>query len=238
MLKEIIRNGDYPGWQEQMLVEAKKDYFAKLDQFVTAEYEQGSVYPAKENIFNAFSRPRNDVHVVILGQDPYHEAGQAMGLSFSVPRGCPLPPSLRNIYTEMHDDVGIFADGQPLSGDLSGIADQGVLFLNTVLTVREHDAFSHAGHGWEEFTYNMLKYLLTVQSGVVVGVLWGTPARKNKPLFTNNCGCGHERFVIESAHPSPLSAYRGFFGSKPFSAVNEILRKYGEKEIDWRVLEK
>ena len=238
MLKELIESGEYPGWKEALVKESRRDYFRRLDLYVTEEYRAGTCFPVKQNIFAAFRYPRSRVKVVILGQDPYHEAGQAMGLAFSVPAGCDVPPSLQNIYKELREDKGVFTDGLPVSGDLCPWAEQGILLMNTLLTVREHQAFSHADRGWEEFSHNMLEYLLREQEGIVVGVLWGSAARKNKPLFSHECGMGHERFVIESAHPSPLSAYRGFFGSKPFSSVDNLLTKYGKEPIMWEAVKK
>jgi uracil-DNA glycosylase len=197
---------------------------AALGAFVAAEYEQHTVYPAREDLFNAFRQCHyDDARVLILGQDPYHGPGQAHGLSFSVREGVRLPPSLRNIYKELAADTGV-----PVakSGDLTPWAAQGVLLLNAVLTVRAGEAGSHAGKGWEEFTDAAIT-ALNAKDERVVFVLWGAYARKKARLVTNPA-----HVVIESAHPSPLSAKK-FFGSRPFSAVNKALADAGLPEIDW-----
>lgn len=200
-----------------------------LIDFVRGEYAAGECYPAPENVFRVFAAlPMSKVRVVILGQDPYHEPGQAHGLSFSVPDGVRIPPSLRNIYKEMHADLGVPADTPlPTSGDLSYLVEQGVLLLNTVLTVRRGEAASHRGHGWETFTDAVLQELNELDQPMVF-VLWGKDARAKKRLLTNP-----EHLVIESDHPSPLSAWRGFFGSHPFSRINAYLKDQGCGEICW-----
>lgn len=187
-----------------------------------------TIYPEKENIFNAFKYTSFDnLKVVILGQDPYHEPGQAMGLSFSVPRGVDIPPSLQNIYKELKDDIPGFVI--PDHGDLTPWAKQGVLLLNSVLTVKAHQAFSHSGQGWEEFTDAVIK-AINDECENIVFLLWGSPARKK--------GAGIDRekhLVLETVHPSPLSAYRGFFGCHHFSIANDYLIAHGKAPIDWQV---
>ncbi|SNR73627.1 uracil-DNA glycosylase [Actinomadura mexicana] len=197
---------------------------AALGAFVEGEYAGQTVYPPREDLFNAFRHcPFDGARVLILGQDPYHGPGQAHGLSFSVREGVRLPPSLRNIYKELAADLGVPA---PVSGDLTRWADQGVLLLNAVLTVRGGEAGSHAGKGWEDFTDAAIR-ALNDKSERVVFVLWGAYARKKARLIT-----GPQHTVIESAHPSPLSAKK-FFGTRPFSAVNKALVDAGRTEIDW-----
>ena len=219
-------------WQPFFAQECAKPYFAELDAFVTAAAVERTVYPAPENIFAAFRAcPAAAVRAVILGQDPYHEPGQAMGLSFSVPDGCKAPPSLRNIFKELDTEFG---PGSAAHTDLTPWARQGVLLLNTVLTVEQGAAFAHAGRGWETFTRAALDYAAAQGTGPLAAVLWGKPAQKYAPIFT---GAAARRpvLVLESAHPSPLSAYRGFFGSAPFGKVNEFLKNNGAAEIDWRL---
>lgn len=187
------------------------------------------IYPPQEDILNAlaWTSPR-DVRVVILGQDPYHEPGQAMGLSFSVPDACKAPPSLRNIFKELESETGT----QRTHNDLTPWAQQGVLLLNTVLTVEQGRAFAHAKQGWETFTRAALEYAVQQSDAPLVAVLWGKPAQKYAPVFA----AVQDRrpvLVLESAHPSPLSAYRGFFGSAPFGKINAFLQKHGEAGIDW-----
>ncbi|MEU8309883.1 uracil-DNA glycosylase [Actinomadura sp. NPDC048955] len=197
---------------------------AALGAFVAGEYDAQTVYPPREDLFNAFRHcPFDGARVLILGQDPYHGPGQAHGLSFSVREGVRLPPSLRNIYKELAADLDVPA---PVSGDLTRWADQGVLLLNAVLTVRGGEAGSHAGKGWEDFTDGAIR-ALNDKSERVVFVLWGAYARKKARLVT-----GPQHTVIESAHPSPLSAKK-FFGTRPFSAVNKALVDAGRAEIDW-----
>lgn len=219
-------------WQPFFAQERAKPYFAELDAFVTAAAGEKTVYPAPGNIFAAFRAcPAAGVRCVILGQDPYHEPGQAMGLSFSVPDGCKAPPSLRNIFKELESAYGPGCAG---STDLTPWARQGVLLLNTVLTVEQGAANVHAGHGWETFTRAALEYAAAQGSAPLAAVLWGKPAQKYAPIF-NKAAARRPVLVVESAHPSPLSAYRGFFGSAPFGKVNEFLKNNGAAEIDWRL---
>lgn len=212
-------------WRPLLQAETKKDYWPTLLSFVNDERRQGKVFPKTDDVFKALHlTPYKDVKIVILGQDPYHGDGQAMGLSFSVPGGVPLPPSLVNIYKELESDLGL---SRPISGDLTPWARQGVLLLNAVLTVRAHQAASHQGKGWEDFTDAVLKAVNDKPEHVVF-VLWGGFARKKKALIDTS-----KHTVIESAHPSPLSAYAGFIGSKPFSKANEALHAHGQAPIDW-----
>ncbi len=214
-------------WLPVLSGEFSKDYYKKLYSFVVKEYDTQTVYPAKDDILRAFNlTPLSKVKVVILGQDPYHEPGQAHGLSFSVKKGIPKPPSLENIYKELNTDLGCDI---PNSGDLTYWADQGVLLLNTLLTVRAHQAFSHKGMGWEEFTDAAIK-AVAAQDRPIVYILWGSAARAKKAFIRNP-----KHLVIESAHPSPLSAYRGFFGSRPFSKCNDYLKANGLEPIDWQI---
>ena len=219
-------------WQLFFAQERAKPYFAELDAFVTAAAAEKTVSPAAENIFAAFRVcPVSAVRVVILGQDPYHEPGQAMGLSFSVPDGCKAPPSLRNIFKELEAELG---PGCAAHTDLTLWARQGVLLLNTVLTVEQGAANAHAGRGWETFTRAALEYAAAHGTAPLAAVLWGKPAQKYAPIF-NRAAAHRPVLVLESAHPSPLSAYRGFFGSAPFGKVNVFLKNNGAAEIDWRL---
>lgn len=194
-----------------------------LSEFLTVERAEGDVFPPAELVFEALRRtPIESVRAVILGQDPYHNHGQAHGLAFSVASGMTHPPSLRNIFRELQDDVGVSV---PKSGDLSAWADQGVLLLNTVLTVRAHAANSHRGRGWETFTEAVIREIS--QGPPTAFVLWGRPAQRRRSLIDSR------HLVIESPHPSPLSARRGFFGSRPFSAINQFLNDSGRGQIDW-----
>lgn len=214
-------------WQEALKGEYKKPYYKNLYQKVVEEYNHYQVFPEKDNIFNAFHfTPLNEVKVVILGQDPYHGAGQAHGLCFSVKPGVRIPPSLVNIYKELHDDLGCKI---PNNGYLTKWASQGVLMLNTVLTVRAHEANSHRGIGWETFTDSAIQ-ILNKQDRPIVYILWGKPAQNKKKMLDNP-----KHFIIESPHPSPLSSFRGFFGSKPFSKTNEFLIKNNLEPIDWQI---
>ncbi|MCP3965006.1 MAG: uracil-DNA glycosylase [Lentisphaerae bacterium] len=212
-------------WNALLQQEVASDWFADLQSFLDNEWRCETIFPPRELIFNALSTtsPEN-VKVLILGQDPYHDDDQAHGLSFSVPQGMKLPPSLRNIYKEMASDVGI---EPPTTGNLEPWAEQGVLLLNTVLTVRAHQAASHQKKGWENFTDAVIKKVNDNYSGVVF-VLWGSHAQKKIPLIDQSRHC-----VISSVHPSPLSAHRGFFGSKPFSKVNAALETFGRAPINW-----
>jgi len=213
-------------WKRVLGSEFEKDYFVKLTDFVRGEYLSGkTIYPAAKNIFNAFNLcPIDDVRVVIIGQDPYHEPGQAHGLCFSVESGVDLPPSLVNIYKEIESDLG---HKSITNGDLTAWAKQGVLLLNATLTVRAHTAASHSGAGWETFTDAVIKTLAQNRKNIVY-MLWGSFAQK-KAEFVNP----DENLILKSAHPSPLSAYRGFFGNHHFSRANEYLVAHGKSPIDW-----
>lgn len=214
-------------WDELLKEEFEKDYFKDLIDFVKKEYKNKTIYPKENEVFNAFRYTDFDnVKVVILGQDPYHEENQAEGLSFSVSNEVPKPSSLQNIFKELQSDLGI---PYPKHNSLKPWAKQGVMLLNAVLTVEAHQAASHQKKGWETFTDDVIKIINTKEEPVVF-ILWGNFARSKKSLITNPKHC-----IIESAHPSGLSASRGFFGSKPFSKTNEFLRKNNLKEIDWRV---
>ena len=211
-------------WDLILKDELKKEYFVKLGIFVKNEYKNKIIFPKYENIFKALKLTDYDqVKVVILGQDPYHGINEAHGLSFSVQKGVKRPPSLDNIFKELYDDLKIKRE----DNDLTSWANQGVLLLNSVLTVEKDKAFSHQGKGWEIFTDEIIKKLNEREKPVIF-VLWGAAARKKKELIDLN-----KHYVIESAHPSPLSAYHGFFGSKPFSKINNILKANNEKEIEW-----
>ncbi len=211
-------------WKDFIDNERNKDYYLELHNRVDFEYNHYTCYPKYEDIYNAFKYTKyNDLKVVILGQDPYHEPNQAHGLAFSVL--CEkLPPSLVNIYKEMESDLGVKVNQ---NGDLSYLARQGVLLLNTCLTVRQGLAFSHKDFGWNTFTDNVIKEINKINKPIVF-ILWGAPAQKKKMLLNNPM-----HLIIESAHPSPLSAYRGFFGSKPFSKTNNFLIKNGMEPIKW-----
>lgn len=214
-------------WLEPLSGEFKKPYYKELYQTVIREYETKQVFPEAENIFNAFQfTPLSKVKVVILGQDPYHNNGQAHGLCFSVNPDVEIPPSLVNIYKEIKADLGCDI---PNNGYLKKWADQGVMLLNTVLTVRAHAANSHQGIGWEQFTDAAIR-ILNEQDRPLVFLLWGRPAQNKKPMLTN---CKH--LILEAPHPSPLSAYRGFFGCKHFSKTNEYLVSNGLEPVDWQI---
>ena len=214
-------------WLEPLKPEFSKPYYKNLYQTVTEEYRTHQIFPPADDIFNAFAlTPLHEVKVVILGQDPYHGEGQAHGLCFSVKPDVEIPPSLINIYKELQDDCGCEI---PNNGYLTKWAKQGVLLLNTVLTVRAHQANSHRGIGWEEFTDAAIR-VLNEQDRPMVFILWGRPAQMKKSMLTNP-----NHLIIESPHPSPLSAYRGFFGSRPFSRTNKYLKEHGLKEIDWQI---
>ncbi|WP_421382202.1 uracil-DNA glycosylase [Bacillus salacetis] len=220
-MTNILKND----WNDVLGEEMEKPYYVELQEFLEQEYSSEKIFPEKQNIFNALnSTAFNDVKVVLLGQDPYHGEGQAHGLSFSVGRDVKVPPSLRNIYKELHDDIGCDI---PDHGNLSKWTEQGVLLLNTVLTVREGKAHSHKGKGWETFTDKVIEKLSNREKPLVF-MLWGRPAQEKLKLIDNE-----KHFVIQSPHPSPFSARKGFFGSKPFSRTNQWLRKNGEEEIDW-----
>jgi len=212
-------------WKDHLASEFGKNYFRILTDFVRQEYATQRIYPKGSQIFNAFGKtPFDSVKVVILGQDPYHEPGQAHGLCFSVNEGIALPPSLQNIYKELEDDLGI---PQKTSGNLERWAEQGVLLLNATLTVRAHQAGSHQQRGWEDFTDAVI-HRIAEEKEHVVFILWGSYAQK-KGEFIDPL----RHRVLKSAHPSPLSAYRGFFGSKPFSKTNQYLIQTGQTPISW-----
>jgi len=212
-------------WKQLLQDEFTKPYFAQLSSFVRSEYQNGQVFPPPKLIFNALDRlPVDRVKVIIIGQDPYHGPGQAHGLSFSVPEGMPLPPSLQNIYKELASDLHVSPKN---SGDLSSWVTQGVLLLNATLTVRAHQAGSHQDQGWEQFTDAIIHHLAESKEHLVF-ILWGNYAQK-KGAFIDS----QKHLVLKSPHPSPLSAYHGFFGSKPFSQTNEYLKQHGLSPIDW-----
>ena len=216
-------------WQKLLKAETEKPYFHALAERVEAAYAAGAVYPPKEDVFAAFRlTPPEAVRVVILGQDPYHEPGQAHGLAFSVKDGTKLPPSLVNIYKELDADLGI---PPAVSGDLTPWAKQGVFLLNSVLTVERGKADSHKSFGWETFTAAVVAALSDLPQPMAF-VLWGAQAQKKAAVAAAS---PHPRLVLQSPHPSPLSAYRGFFGSRPFSAVNRFLAENGETPVDWRI---
>lgn len=215
-----------PSWKKALEQEFDEEYFKQLAEFVRSEYLNKTVYPPPKFIFHAFElTPFNKVKVVILGQDPYHGPQQANGLAFAVNKGVPLPPSLINIYKEIESDLG--RKPSSTSGDLENWAKQGVLLLNATLTVRAHQAGSHQNKGWEKFTDAVIK-TLSDQKENLVFILWGRYAQNKGAVIDKS-----KHLVIQSAHPSPLSAHAGFFGSKPFSKTNEYLEMQGEKPIDW-----
>lgn len=213
------------GWDEALAPLFANERYLKIREFLKREYSTHVVYPDMYDLYNCFRfTPINNVKAVILGQDPYHEPGQAHGLCFSVKAGVPLPPSLQNIYKEIEDDLGI---KEPKCGDLTKWAEQGVLLLNTTLTVREHMANSHSKCGWAWFTDSVIK-LISEKCENVVFILWGGNARSKAPLIDRN-----KHLILQCAHPSPLSAYNGFFGCKFFSKTNEYLAAHGKTPIDW-----
>lgn len=212
-------------WKAQLASEFEKDYFRQLTEFVRREHQQGTVYPPGKYIFNAFAHcPFDKVKVVILGQDPYHELGQAHGLCFSVQDGIPFPPSLVNIFKEIQDDLGVAV---PQSGNLTRWADQGVLLLNATLTVRAHQAGSHQNRGWETFTDAVIHRLAENRDHLVY-ILWGSYAQRKGAFIDPS-----RNLILKSAHPSPLSAYRGFFGNKHFSKTNDYLIATGQTPVRW-----
>ena len=215
-------------WLNEIRGEFSKPYYAQLFKFVKQEYSTHVVYPPADEIFNAFHfTPLGRVKVVILGQDPYHNENQAHGLSFSVkPEQKDIPPSLVNIYQELHDDLGCRI---PNNGYLKKWADQGVLMLNTVLTVRAHQANSHQGKGWEQFTDAVIE-AVNRQDRPIVYMLWGRPAQNKASMLTNP-----KHLILKAPHPSPLSAYRGFFGCRHFSQANDFLKSHGMEPIDWQI---
>ncbi len=214
-------------WLAELGEEFHKPYYKELYEFVKTEYNTTQVFPPADDIFNAFHlTPLNEVKVVILGQDPYHNVGQAHGLCFSVKPDVAVPPSLVNIYKELQDDLGCYI---PNNGYLVKWARQGVLMLNTVLTVRAHMANSHRGRGWEEFTDAAIR-TLNGQERPIVFILWGRPAQMKKKMLNNP-----RHLILTAAHPSPLSAHNGFFGSRPFSQTNQFLKEHGCEPIDWQI---
>ena len=220
---EIFKND----WGQYLKEEMAQPYYRQLRQFLIGEYSTKQVYPDMYSIFNALHYTSYaDTKVLILGQDPYHEPGQAHGLSFSVQPNVPPPPSLVNIFKELETDLGCTV---PNNGCLEPWARQGVLLLNTVLTVQAHRANSHRDKGWEIFTDKIIS-LLNQREKPVAFILWGSPARRKKAMITNP-----QHFIVESPHPSPLSAYRGFFGSRPFSKVNKFLESVGDEPINWQL---
>ncbi|MFJ7744954.1 uracil-DNA glycosylase [Peribacillus sp. NPDC097295] len=224
MAKKILTNDWWPLLEEEF----NKPYYQELREFIAREYNQKAIHPNPEDIFNALhSTPYEKVKVVILGQDPYHGPGQAHGLSFSVQPDVRIPPSLRNIFKELQSDLGCEI---PDNGYLGEWAEQGVLLLNTILTVREGEAHSHRGKGWETFTNQVIR-LLNEREKPVIFILWGKPAQTKIPLIDKR-----HHHIITSVHPSPLSANRGFFGSKPFSKTNDMLMEMGESPINWKIL--
>ena len=214
----------HESWKPILQSEFNQPYFKELSTFLHNAYTAKTIYPPKQQVFSAFASDLNDIKVVIIGQDPYHGPRQANGLAFSVQDGIQFPPSLRNIFKEVHDDIGAPI---PNSGDLTRWAKQGVMLLNNTLTVEAHMAGSHRGKGWEIFTEHIIKYLNENRPHLVF-ILWGRDARSKKPLINQS-----KHFIIESAHPSPLSAHNGFFGSKPFSKCNLQLEKWGMSPIEW-----
>ncbi|MCD8300535.1 MAG: uracil-DNA glycosylase [Clostridiales bacterium] len=214
-------------WAKPLSAEFKKPYYRELYNKVLDEYKTRRIYPAADDIFNAFHlTPLSQVKVVILGQDPYHGDGQAHGLCFSVKPDVDIPPSLENIYKELHDDLGCYI---PNNGYLVKWAEEGVLLLNTVLTVRAHQANSHRGIGWEEFTDAVIR-AVDKEDRPIVFMLWGRPAQMKKSMLHNP-----KHLILEAPHPSPLSAYRGFFGCRHFSRANAFLEANGVEPIDWQI---
>ena len=212
-------------WDEILNEEFSSPSYGNLREFLKAEYSTRTIYPSMYDIFNSMKTTAfKDIKVVLIGQDPYHEEGQAMGLSFSVPKGVPLPPSLVNIFKEIKDETG---EGDFKNGDLTGWAKQGVLLLNSVLTVRAHAANSHKNKGWEEFTDGVIRHISDGRENVVF-FLWGANARAKKSLID-----GNKHLILECAHPSPLSAYNGFFGCGHFIKANEYLIKHGIEPVIW-----
>ena len=212
-------------WKQRLAPEFEKDYFVRLTDFVRSEYQTTTIYPPGKLVFNAFNLcPFDKAKVVIIGQDPYHGVGQANGLCFSVDDGVQFPPSLQNIFKEVSDDVGAAI---PPTGNLDRWAEQGVLLLNSVLTVRAHLAASHAGRGWEKFTDAVVRVIGEQKQGIVY-MLWGSYAQKKGSIADPS-----KNLILKAVHPSPLSAYRGFFGCKHFSAANDYLKSIGKEPIRW-----
>ncbi len=214
----------HESWKPFLESEFEKPYFVELSKFLHDAYSKKIIYPKKSQVFRAFSTDLNEVKVVILGQDPYHTPGAAMGLAFSVPDSEPIPPSLINIYKEIDSDIGHHNNK---TGNLSSWQEQGVLLLNNTLTVEAHHAGSHRGKGWEIFTKAVIEYLNQTRPHLVF-ILWGRDARSKKPLIDTS-----KHLILESPHPSPLSAYAGFFGNHHFSKTNDFLKAHGETPIEW-----
>ncbi len=226
-MKKVFEND----WQEILAEEFEKTYYIQLRKFVAEQYSISTVYPPQNEVMSAFyTVPYKDMKVVILGQDPYHGPGQAHGMCFSVKKGVPHPPSLRNIFQELYNDLGCPI---PKDGYLMKWANQGVFLLNTVLTVRQGEANSHKGAGWEQFTDAVIEKLAARQEPIIF-VLWGRPAQMKRAIIEQK---GSHHFILQAPHPSPLSAHRGFFGSKPFSKINEKLVEWGQQPIDWNLNE-
>lgn len=222
-MKKILNND----WDTILAPEFEKSYYIQLKNFVAEQYRLATVYPPKEEVMSAFySVPYKDVKVVVLGQDPYHGPGQAHGMCFSVKKDVPHPPSLRNIFKELESDLGCRV---PKDGYLMKWANQGVFLLNTVLTVRQGEANSHKGQGWEQFTDTVIEKLAERQEPIIF-VLWGKPAQLKRAIIEKH---GKHHFILQAPHPSPLSAHRGFFGSKPFSQINDKLIEWGQVPIEW-----
>ncbi len=212
-------------WKTIIEQEQQKEYYKELQNFIETQYKTTIVYPKKENIFKAFELcDYENLKVVVLGQDPYHQPNQAQGLAFSTPKNIPNPPSMKNILKEIHSDMG---DCECLDGDLTSWATQGVLLINTVLTVEDSKPKSHENKGWEVFTDNIIKHICEHKEGIVF-LLWGAPAIKKTKLIDTK-----KHYILTAPHPSPLSAYRGFFGSKHFSKTNEILKSLDKEPIVW-----
>lgn len=222
-MEELIKTD----WKDILRDEFNKEYFKNIKKFLIDEKNKYIIYPKEDDIFTALNlTPYDKVKVVIIGQDPYHEEGEAHGLSFSVNKDIKIPPSLKNIYKELHDDLNLYI---PNNGYLKKWADEGVLLLNAILTVRQSDALSHSKIGWQTFTDEIIKKLNEKETPVVF-ILWGNYAKSKKELITNK-----RHLILEGVHPSPLSASRGFFGCKHFSKTNEFLKKTNQKEIDWQI---
>ena len=223
-----MQNGFFPNdWFQYLKPVMTSPQFRSLKSFIIQERRQYNIFPPKEDMFRAFiETPFENVKAVILGQDPYHGRGQAHGLAFSVKKGVPIPPSLQNIFLELQNDLGI---EPPHHGNLTQWANRGVLLLNTVLTVREGQANSHRGKGWELFTDEVIRTISREKSGVVF-ILWGRPAGEKRNLIDNS-----KHLILQAPHPSPLSAFRGFFGSAPFSKTNRYLESVGKTPINWKI---
>ncbi|MGC6428358.1 MAG: uracil-DNA glycosylase [Flavobacteriales bacterium] len=216
---------NHQSWKKILSQEIELDYYKNLSQFLNFEFENYLIFPSKKNIFTALNLTCfSEIKVVIIGQDPYHNHNQAHGLSFSVTNGTKIPPSLNNIFKEMSSDLNT---GFPKCGDLSYLAKQGVLLLNSILTVRAHQAGSHKNKGWEELTDNLIRHISTNKKDVIF-ILWGSFAQKKEELIEKQ-----KHHILKAAHPSPLSAYKGFFGCKHFSKCNQLLRASNKKEIKW-----